>query len=154
MTRRDHARPAPPPRSVSPIAVGAGRRPTRWIGRWMMAVGAWHTAFGLWWFAVPLHRLVRAGWWNAVGWSADGRALAFWFLVAGALAVLSGTLLDDAELQDRTIPRSFGWGLVALALAGSAAVPVSGFWLLLAPGLGVLRVHARGRRPEAPLPPA
>jgi hypothetical protein len=117
----------------------ASRRAPRWIGRWLCAVGGWHTAFGLWWFAAPLGRVVRAGWWNAVGWTGDRRALAFWFVVAGALALILGALVDDAERQRRLVPRVCGWGLVALALAGGAAVPVSAFWLLLVPGVGVLR---------------
>jgi hypothetical protein len=129
--------------------VGLGVAPPyarRWVGRSLLAIGTWHAAFGLWWFAVPLRGALRAGWWNAVGWTASGPALAFWFLVAGALTLLVGALVDAAEAEGRPTRLSTGWALVALALLGGAAVPVSGFWLLLAPGLGVVRAHARRAR--------
>ena len=104
-----------------------------------MAVGVWHTLFGLWWFAAPLARVARGGVWGAVGWSTDGRALAFWFLAAGAFALLAGGLTDHLETRGGPLPEWLGWGLVAVALAGGVAIPVSGFWLLAVPGVGVLR---------------
>ena len=126
--------------------VGAvGAVAPRWIGRTLIAVGAWHTAFGVWWFAAPLAEAVRAGGWNAVGWSPGRRPLAFWFLVVGAVVLLLGVLVNDVELQRRPIRRSVGWALVALAVVGGAAVPISGFWVLLAPGLGLL-LRAPARR--------
>ena len=121
---------------------GAAHAP-RWIGRWLMAVGAWHTLFGLWWFAAPLGRVVRAGVWNSVGWSDPGRAAAFWFLATGAFALLAGSLVDDAEARSARLPVRFGWGLTAVALIGGVLLPVSGFWLLLVPGIGALRARRR-----------
>ena len=112
-----------------------------------MAVGVWHTLFGLWWFAAPLARVARGGAWGAVGWSTDGRALAFWFLAAGAFALLAGGLVDYLETHGGPLPEWLGWGLVSVALVGGVAIPVSGFWLLAVPGAGVLRRSAgRGRR--------
>ena len=125
---------------------GASRRAPRWVGRWLMTVGAWHMLFGLWWFATPLRLVAREGMWNSVGWSADQRALAFWFLAAGAFGLLAGSLADDAEARGQLLPRSFGGGLTVLALIGGVALPRSAFWLLLVPGLAALHAHHTATR--------
>lgn len=126
------------------------RRPTgrrRWVGRWVMGVGAWHVAFGIWWFGAALGRAARDAMWNAIGWTRDDAALGFWFLMAGGFALLAGVLADHVERYDGELPASFGWGIAALALVGAAAVPLSGFWLLFVPAAVVL--DARRRSPTS-----
>jgi hypothetical protein len=128
------------PSAASPTA----RLGPRWIGRAIMGVGAFHTAFGVWWFAEPLGRMAGAGLWSSVGWSDAGRALAFWFVVAGALAMLLGALTDWIERPaGMPLPRFLGWALLALTALGCLCLPVSAFWVLLAPAVGAIVGGAR-----------
>jgi MFS family permease len=124
------------PRAARALAPRRGR----WIGRSILGVGAFHTAFGLWWFARPLGRMAGDGLWSSVGWTTEsGRAVAFWFLVAGALALLLGALADWIERVDgRRLPRFFGWALLALTAIGCLCLPVSAFWALLVPAVGAI----------------
>ena len=139
--------PVPPPRAtVSESTMPSGvHRPlaraasTAWIGRWIVGVGIFHTAFGAWWFAAPLGRIARAGVWRSVGWSGDGRALAFWFLMSGLLALLVGALVHwIARQPGLALPRFFGWALLGVAAVGCLCLPVSGFWALLVPAVGAI----------------
>jgi len=121
----------------TPTARGA---PPRWIGRWILGVGVFHLVFGAWWFATPLLRIARSGLWSSVGWSSDGRALAFWFVLAGLLLLLVGAMADWTEAHvPGALPRFFGWTLLAITLVGCVCLPVSGFWALLVPAIGAIR---------------
>jgi Family of unknown function (DUF6463) len=89
--------------------------------------------------------VVREGLWNTVD-GVQGRPLAFWFLAAGLQLILLGALTDwiEARRPRMQLPRFFGWTLLAFAVGGIVLLPVSGFWLLLPPALGILT--RRGRR--------
>jgi hypothetical protein len=72
------------------------------------------------------------------------RATAFWFLIAAPLLWTSGRLLRSAERShDAAAQRRAGQALIASGAIGIAAMPVSGFWSLLAVGIASLR---RARR--------
>jgi Family of unknown function (DUF6463) len=124
----------------------AGQRPEtgelhhvkRWTGRWLLAVGALHTAFGLAVFREQVALLARSGPWNALADHPESE-LAFWFILSGWLMVLAGGLADALEGQGVAPPHWFAGGLLAVVLVGLILMPVSGFWLLLPPAVGALR---------------
>lgn len=55
----------------------------------------------------------------------------FWFFFFGFLLLVLGSLVRSAETQGLALPRALGVQLGALALAGGALMPASGFWLVL-----------------------
>lgn len=111
----------------------------RWIGRWVMGVGAVHNAAGLYFFADVLLEIVRAGVLNAVDMD-PMRNLAFWFLFSGFLLILVGYLVDRMELLGRDrIPSAVGTWFAALTVLGVVTMPASGFWLMIPPVMACLR---------------
>ena len=123
----------------------------RWVGRWLMGVGALHTLLGLVVFAAPLRELVDAGWVNALGSRDPMRNLAFWFVFGGVFTVLVGHLADWIErLPSAALPRSLGWALLITAAVGATLAPASGFWLVFPAAIGALVQRRRAVRP----PPA
>jgi hypothetical protein len=51
--------------------------------------------------------------------------------------ILLGALTNWLEPQ-APLPRFLGWTLLAFAMAGIVLMPVSDFWLLLPPAVGIL----------------
>jgi hypothetical protein len=115
-----------------------------------MAVGAAHTAWGVVAYHDQLPGIVRdlPG---SVGdgifeqrHSRDARASAFWFLFAGPLVSLLGRLHASAEASgDERAQRVAGGSVLALGVAGEAAMPRSGFPAAIALGLWMLRRAGR-----------
>ena len=123
----------------------------RWIGRWLVVVGALHTLLGLIVFAAPLRELIGAGWLNVLGSRDPMRSLAFWFLFGGVFICLVGYLIDWIErLPGAVLPRPVGWTLLITATVGVMLAPVSGFWLAFPAAIGAF-VHRRraAQRPRA-----
>jgi hypothetical protein len=109
----------------------------RWIGRWLVVVGALHTLLGLIVFAAPLRELIGAGWLNVLGSRDPMRSLAFWFLFGGVFICLVGYLIDWIErLPGAVLPRPVGWTLLITATVGVMLAPVSGFWLAFPAAIG------------------
>jgi hypothetical protein len=122
----------------------------RWVGRWLMGVGALHTLLGLVVFAAPLRQLADAGWVNALGSRDPMRKLAFWFLFGGVFTVLVGHLTDWIEqLPGGALPRSLGWALLLTATIGVTLAPASGFWLVFPAAIGALVQRRRAAQPPA-----
>lgn len=112
---------------------------TRWIGRWLIGVGVLHSLLGLFVFAAPLRQLIDSGWLNALGSRDPMRNLAFWFVFGGVFTVLVGYLIDWIErLPGAVVPRPAGWTLLVTAVVGVFLAPLSGFWLVFPPAVGVL----------------
>ncbi len=116
----------------------------RWVGRWIIGVGIIHVAFGVVVFRERLLAILRDGVWNAVdGYS--GRPLAFWFVFAGLLTIVFGSLVDWVESRGLSTPRFVGWTFLVLVVLGIVTMPIGGGWLLLPAGLAVvLRSHRHG----------
>jgi hypothetical protein len=117
----------------------------RWVGRWIVGVGIIHVVFGVVAFRERLMAILRDGVWNAVdGYS--GRPLAFWFIFAGLLTIVFGSLVDWVESRSLSIPRLVGWTFLVLVVLGIVTMPLGGGWLLLPAGLGVVwRAHSTGK---------
>jgi hypothetical protein len=63
----------------------------------------------------------------------------FWFLVTGFVVMALGALCHRVEARGVGLPASLGWQLGALAVAGVAFIPVSGFWLILPQAWWIVR---------------
>ncbi|TXT37549.1 MAG: hypothetical protein FD135_3542 [Comamonadaceae bacterium] len=113
--------------------------PTRWIGRWIMAVAALHTLVGLVMFQTPLTAMASGGWWDSVGHDPT-RGVAAWFMLFGGPLLALGLAIDALEQHPstRAMP-TLGWLMLLLCAMGALWMPVSGFWLCLPPGIALLR---------------
>ena len=111
----------------------------RWIGRSIIAIGLLHSVFGLVGFSTIWAVLINEGIFNTVD-GQPAREAAFWFLFSGFFMLLLGALVDWYESKEIALPPFFGWGLLTIALIGVVVMPISGFWLILIPAIGVIRV--------------
>jgi len=111
----------------------------RWIGRWVIAVSLIHTIFAFAVFGQVMLSIVERGVFNAVG-TDPMTAAVVWFVLFGALLFVYGLTVDGIEKSSSTpLPKSIGWGLLALGIAGVVLMPASGFWLVFPPAIAVLK---------------
>jgi hypothetical protein len=111
-------------------------------GRALMLIAVGHTLWGLVAYRKPLREIARAGFVDSVGdgifrraHSDDGRAAAFWFMMAGPLAGTLGYLADVASRAgDAPAMKAGGRATVALGVVGMTVMPRSGF--VMVPPLG------------------
>lgn len=114
-------------------------------GWWVQFTGVGHTLFSVVVFKDELAEIYRAGLIDEVPLKGP-RATAFWFTVAGPFMWAAGKLLRSAEASgDLPAQRTAGAAIAATGLVGAAAMPSSGFWLLVATGFAALRRGLAGR---------
>ena len=116
------------------------------FGALMMVVAALHTVVALavgWpvWAQMLGDGLLGTAGPSLSLWASEGfvasasarapEAVIFWFLLAGVPLFVAGQL---ARRVERPLPRWIGVELVALGLLCGLALPLSGFWLLVALG--------------------
>jgi len=106
----------------------------RWIGRYLIVIGAFHAILTFVFFYEGLLSILNEGIWNAVS-GYDDRALSFWFMAAGFFTIVLGILVDWVEREYGRLPISLGYSLLVLALVIIVALPASGGWLLLPPAV-------------------
>ncbi len=104
-----------------------------------------HAVVGLVLYRQPLAQMARDGFVHSVPDLCD-RATAFWFMAAAPTLWLSGRLLRSAEsLGDLAARRAAGGVLTVTGVVGSAVMPTSGFWGVVAVGISSLRRGTRRR---------
>jgi hypothetical protein len=109
-----------------------------WVGKSVVAIGIVHCLFGVVVFSDLLLPAVRGGLFNTISASTPpARNMAYWFLMLGAVTLLLGGLIDWVERTGTGIPGFLPWGLVAFTVIGCLMSPVSGFWLLWIPVVGL-----------------
>ncbi|KAF9134679.1 hypothetical protein BGW39_006268 [Mortierella sp. 14UC] len=135
-------------------------RSSRWPARWLIWTGVVHNVVG---FISPeigpyFNDAVRAGYVNQ--FVPDyARCHAFWFYLVGFNFIMMGRAMDwylfpeDVQEQkkgraekknkslvrsDKVMPRELGYWFLGIGVAGAAALPESGFYLLIAQGAGLL----------------
>lgn len=119
--------------------MGIARSP----GWWLQLIGVAHAGVGAVAYRDALAEIAGDGLVASVPDRGD-RATAFWFLATAPALWLAGRLLRSAEASDdRGAQRVAGGVLTATGVAGAAAMPVSGFWTVVAVGIAALRRSAR-----------
>lgn len=119
----------------------------RRVGDAVIATGALHNALGAWLYRRPLAAIARDRGFNAVSAARlpaeerDRREAAFWFLISGTAFAVIGAALRNT---DDDAVAALGPAIAAIGAVGAAAMPVSGFWLLIAEGVAATRA-ARNR---------
>ena len=110
----------------------------QWVGRWLIGVSALHTVFAVAVFGEVLASIYKRGVYNTVGGDARTAAVA-WFVLFGVLMFICGLAIATLEKSSsRPLPKSIGWSMLALGVAGVTLMPVSGFWLVFPPAIAVL----------------
>lgn len=135
-------------------------RPSRtrpWAGGSVLMIGAGHMALGAVRYRDAFRDMLRDGYVASLRGNdlapAAGlqRQRAFWFEMTGVALLLLGAQTTVLERRGVRPPRSTGWALAAAALAGGAALPVSGFWALLVPA-GLIAVRRPADSAAVPAP--
>ncbi|MES2017778.1 MAG: DUF6463 family protein [Pseudomonadota bacterium] len=109
----------------------------RWIGRSIMGVSVGHTLFAVAVFNQQLTSIVQRGFFNTIGDAKTG--LAVWFVLFGAILCLLGMAVDTLEQRSADpMPKSLGWGVLALTAVGVCLMPASGFWLVFPAAIAML----------------
>jgi hypothetical protein len=112
---------------------------TRLCGQFLIATGIGHAAVGLLLFRQPIADILREGLINTVRGQFD-REAAFWFLLFSPVCVALGQLVTRAVADgDASTLRSLGATLLAIGVVGIALMPVSGFWIVVAIAVLMLR---------------
>ncbi len=112
-------------------------------GWWLQCLGMTHGVVGVVLYRQPLTEIARD---RIVGSVPDlgDRATAFWFAAVAPTLWLGGRLLRSAETSgDAAAQRAAGTVLTAAGLLGSAAMPASGFWGVVAVGIAAVRRSTR-----------
>ncbi|KAF9906061.1 hypothetical protein EC991_001069 [Linnemannia zychae] len=134
-------------------------RSSRWPARWLIWTGIGHNVAG---FFSPNIRVffndaVRAGYINQ--FAPDfARCNAFWFYLVGFNLIMMGRVMDwylfpedvqekkkgqgetkkDLVRSDKVLPRELGYWFLGIGVAGAAALPKGGFYLMIAQGAALL----------------
>lgn len=108
----------------------------------LIIVCALHTAVGVLASAPALAAAVADGWYGAMTSELE---VALWFLMTGFFGLASGLAVTALERAGR-LPWSVSIALLAIALIGVVAAPVSGFLLVLVAAVLAVVQSARGRR--------
>lgn len=116
-----------------------------WIGRSILLVAVIHLVFGVVFLGGAFAGVLQGGLFHTVTLTAkSATATAFWFFVAGCLALMLGGLVDHLERMGAPFPTFLPWSLLALTVVGCILMPVSAWWLLLVPVTGMFMRARRG----------
>ena len=104
----------------------------RLSGHLLMVTAMGHTAVGILLFRDPLAAMLNDGFFNAIRPHFD-RMAAFWFLLFSPVLFLLGQITNYAVgRSDAHLIRLVGFYLLGIGIIGVAALPLSGFWILIA----------------------
>ncbi len=110
----------------------------RWIGRWIIGTSTLHTIFALVVYSEIWFKIINNGVFNTVKDDSEIGAPVL-FLLWGLLFYVFGFMIDALEKRGITpLPKSLGWGLLLNAIIAVVLIPISGFWLLFPPAIGVI----------------
>ncbi len=111
-----------------------------WVGRSILVIGMLHTLVGAAAFHEVLLSILREGLFNTIPLNQQPeREAVFWFLFAGFALLIIGGLVVWIERNRMDTPVFLSWGFLFITAVGAFMMPVSGFWLLLMPTIGLFR---------------
>jgi len=106
-------------------------------GRWLLTITIIHFIYSFVVFHKQFHTILAAPF-NAVDGSSDQLVhTAAWFFLFGILMGSCGFAVSALQ-QAGGVPKSIGWSLLVLGIIGVIPMPLSGFWLVFPPAIGIL----------------
>ncbi len=122
----------------------------RLLGRLLIATAAAHAVVHVAVYRRPLKAIWNDGIVNAVMPNYDRRA-AVWSLAFAPVLFGLGQITNRAvERGDARILRIVAWNFLCIGVSGALLIPISGFWILLALVLPLLRAASRAERQDGP----
>ncbi|NEQ51840.1 MAG: hypothetical protein F6K11_17150 [Leptolyngbya sp. SIO3F4] len=110
-----------------------------WIGKVLIFIAICHSIVGFIVYRSVLDNIFNDGVFNTIAIGENpNRESAFWFLYTGFMLLLIGGFVDYLERLDLDIPLVLIIAFSTLTIIGIAVMPVSGFWLLVPPVLGLM----------------
>jgi hypothetical protein len=110
-----------------------------WIGKSLFVIGVGHSLMGFIAFRNTIALIVNENLVNTISLNDNSsKEAVFWFLITGFALMIIGGLVDLIENKNIGMPPFLLWCLVFITAIGIFMMPVSGFWLLLVPILGLL----------------
>ncbi len=111
-----------------------------WVGRSILVIGMLHTLVGVIVFHETLFSILREGLFNTIPLNRQPeRGAAFWFLFTGFSLLIIGGLVVWIERNRMDTPAFLSWSFLSITAVGVFMMPVSGFWLLLMPTIGLFQ---------------
>ena len=111
-------------------------------GNILYIIAGTHTLFGFILGGRYMLELLQEGWVGALK-EESMHATLFWFLVCGWFMATTAMAVKPMHRAGFKPQANLGWQLIAIALVGGLAIPVSGFWTALIPGAMLIRDAAR-----------
>jgi hypothetical protein len=110
-----------------------------WIGKSLFIIGAGHSLVGFIVFRSTIALMIKEDLVNTIPLNGNSsKEAAFWFLFTGFALMIIGGLVNLIENKNINMPAFLLWSLILMTAIGVFMMPVSGFWLLLIPILGLL----------------
>ncbi|MBV6624037.1 MAG: hypothetical protein KI793_14055 [Rivularia sp. (in: Bacteria)] len=108
----------------------------KFSGYWLLVTSVIHVIVGVWVYGEQLSEIIHSGFFNSVAPNPFApnfaREDAFWFMTLTAFLIILAQLCFWANSQKISLPESVGWNLLITSIIDAVAIPISGFWLLLA----------------------
>jgi hypothetical protein len=103
----------------------------KYSGILLIGTGVIHNLLGLVMGKPILQEIINSGFVNTIHEQMDRNAI-FWFLFGGFMMMILGKLMQDyLKENEKPLPVSLGYYLLALSLIGCIMMPISGFWIVL-----------------------
>lgn len=113
----------------------------RHLGEVIITGAAAHAIIGLLSAEGSFADFIGEGWFGSMNPGyAPASGETFWFTFMGLALMSSGFLARSHVRVTGTLPASFGWSFIIIALLIGTAMPASGAWLFLAIGLLALAI--------------
>jgi hypothetical protein len=111
-----------------------------WIGKSVIVIGILHTVVGIIVFYDALSIIISERLFNTITLNQrPNREAAFWFFFSGFALLIIGGLIDWIERNNVDSPTFLLWSFLSITAMGALIMPVSGFWLLFIPTIGLFR---------------
>lgn len=105
----------------------------------LIGIAIAHSMVGIILYRPILNILVKDRVFNTIVLGGNpNRESAFWFLYAGFMLLLIGGFVDYLERLDLDIPLFVIIVFSTLTVMGAIVMPISGFWLLIPPTIGLI----------------